>query len=692
MATDENKIMREREKEMDFKKFKGLLQEHVARILVGQNTLFITDIDKDVLWDLYLDSFPAGTNEIFRKRREYDCSCCRHFIRAFGGVVVIEDNKLCSIWDFETHDAKYQPVIDALNRYVKSATIKDVFIAKNSGFGTEHSHESLDDGTVQTWDHFRVDLPKRFVDKSSRSIGDLAGEYRDVKNVFMRSLTEISSDAVKTVLELIEQRSLYKGDEWKGVLTLFLSLQEKFNALADSKKDTFSWKKSIEVGASVAKIKNHSIGVLLTNISKGVELNDAVKRYEAIVAPSNYKRPKAIFTQKMIEQAQNKITEMGLLNSLGRRFATIDDITVNNILFANKDTMKQITGDVFTDLKREAAGNPKRFDKIAEVPIEQFIENILPSVSNMEVFLENRHIPNFMSIIAPENPDSKTMFKWNNNFSWAYTGNITDSMKERVKAAGGNVGGVLRFSIQWNEGGDNNNDLDAHCKEPGRYHIYYANKLNRQTTGALDVDILYPGKNVAVENITWTDITKMEEGIYEFAVRNFNHRGGRSGFKAEIEYDGQIYSYEYDKELRKNETVQVAEISFSRKDGIKFINSLPSTTAARTVWSLGTNQFHPVSVCMFSPNYWDEQSGIGHKHYMFIVKGCINDEQHNGFFNEFLREDLMVHKRVFEALGSKMRVAQSDQQLSGLGFSSTQRSSLICKIEGAFTRTIKLIF
>jgi len=57
-----------------------------------------------------------------------------------------------------------------------------------------------------------------------------------------------------------------------------------------------------------------------------------------------------------------------------------------------------------------------------------------------------------------------------------------------------------------------------------------------------------------------------------------------------------------------------------------------------------------------------------------------------------LKEDLTKHRKVFEVLGSKMRVESSENQLSGLGFSSTQKNDVIVKVEGSFNRVIRLIF
>lgn len=688
-----------------FKDFVKAIQKNLQQMSKDSSRLFTVNVDTEELYNLYLDSFPAGTNEIYRERREYDCSCCRHFIRDVGNVVSIKNGELHTIWGINpVSDDKYNVVAAALDAYVKQKAVLGVFLKKEKRIGTPENREMLPTGKINKYEHFFVDLPEICIFKEYYGHtleGDLS-QFRDVRNVFKRSLDEISKEAVDTVLELIAQNSLYKGAEWKKQLTEFKNYQKEYGKLTDEQKELWIWEKSIAAGAVIGKIRNHSIGTLLVNISEGMDLDLAVRKYEQIVAPVNYKRPKAIFTKKMLEDAKKTITELGYMDSLQRRFATLDDITVNNILFSNKDAAKRITGamDLFDEMEQDVAIDPKRFSKVEEISAEDFIKNVLPVAKELEVYLENKHIQNMVSLIAPEVADAKTMFKWNNGMSWAYTGNITDSdIKENVKAAGGSVTGIVRFSIQWNDkDGKDNSDLDAHCIEPkGGEHIYFGYVKSRRTRGELDIDITNPieqcraSNGVAVENITYPSKEYMIPGTYKFFVNQFAYRGSQ-GFKAEIEVNGEIHSYEYNTPVRGN--VDVAEVILDQAGNFKVVDKLPGNCSmiSKDVWGIKTLQFTPVSVVCYSPNYWDEQKGIGHQHLFFMLKDCINPEEPNGYYNEFLKPELEQHRRVFEALGAKAHVKDVDDQLSGVGFSLTKRNDLIIKVKGATERVVKVKF
>jgi hypothetical protein len=254
-------------------------------------------------------------------------------------------------------------------------------------------------------------------------------------------------------------------------------------------------------------------------------------------------------------------------------------------------------------------------------------------------------------------------------------------MKERVKAAGGDIAGDLRFSIQWNEDGtEGSNDLDAHCNSP-LSHIYYGSKHGR-CSGNLDVDITNPAGQVkdgiAVENITWANVQNMPDGSYQFLVHNYAG-GNRTGVRTEIEILGEVFNYDYPKPIPHRRQIEVATVTL--KDG-KFTiqHHLKPSTASRKVWESDTQQWQTVSTIMLSPNYWDNQK-MGNKHFFFMLEGCKNPDAVRGFYNEFLSPNLHEHRKVFEVLSSNMKCEPTENQLSGLGFSSTVRNELFVKVD-----------
>ena len=687
--------------ELNFKAFKQRLQANFNELVKDQTHLFQVSIDKDILWNLYLDSFPAGTNDIFRERRSHDCSCCRNFIKTIGTAVVVKDEKIHTIWEFDAQDSAYQVVIDALDAYIKTATITDIFFSRTAKVGVDFNFEKTDSDILE-WQHFYVEVPDRFVNTTEKSMGDLYNEYGSATKAFRRSLQDISEDSILTVLELISSNSLYKGAEWKTQLEAFLVFKRQFDRLVSQGMDThnYVWTRSIAAGPVISRIKGKSIGTLLKDISSAMDLEKAVKRYETIVAGPNYKRPKEIYTQRMLDAGKKELEEKGYLDFLHRRMAHIDDITVNNVLFANRDSVSRMNSyDVFGDMAKGLPVNPKKFKGIEEITYDKFVADVLPLASTLEALVETRHAKQMVTLIAPKIKEAKSMLAWDNSFSWAYTGNMTDSvMKERVKNAGGNVTGDLRFSIQWNDESENNNDLDAHCIENNRYRIYFSNK-NRLSPngGVLDVDIVRPFEHgvdaVAVENITYADRNTMTNGRYDLVVHSYANRGGRDGFRAEVEFDGTIYTYDCRDAMPTDRSIQVATVTLC--DGIFAIeHKLPCNESvnSKELWNINTMQFVPVSVVMYSPNFWDEQTGRGHKHLFFMLKDCINPESPNGFYNEFIRHDIDVNKRLLAALGTKMKVESIDEQLSGVGFSTTKRGDILVKVTGQSERILRVKF
>lgn len=680
-------------KQSEFTILNEALQKHVGDLLLQGAVLFRAKTEDDInLWEEYLKAFPEGTNPVMRERTEHDCSCCRDFFRQIGKTVLVKrDGEIVSIWDFELEDETYGEVVKQLKTFKMVPMYPARFISKK--IGVFQNHEFLQEtGEVIKWNHFYLELPENYCLHA-----DDLGTH---KSNFLSSLTVLKSGlqawygtgAIETVLELIDSEALYRADSLKeGLLLDFKKLMEDICESGEINVGKMMYY-AHKYHASVTRLRNTTLGELVTKIAEGKNLEVAVREYEAMVAPENYQRSKPIFTKKMLEDAFNKLEELGLKKSLSRQHASMLDVNPSNSLYVDrKPNNLESEEDLFGSLLKETKNKKKDFSRLPRVKMKEFLESILPKAESLNVYLEHKLTNNFASITKAYDEDAPSLFKWDNQYAWAFNGGLADSsMRENVKKAGGKVDGDIRFSIQWNDSGMDNSDLDAHCVEKfentvkRKNEIYFGEKFSRLSQGKLDVDIINPNGKVAVENITWDSVSSMPDGKYEMIVHQYSEDRSE-GFSAEIEILGEIFQYQYQKPMRDNEKVLVGTITI--KNGVPTLqNHLSSTSDSKMIWNLNSNNFHKVQAVLPSPTKWGEEltEELG-GHIFFILEDCQNPDTVEGFYNEFLKTDLRPHRKVFEALSSKTRVAFSEQQLSGLGFSLTQKKEVVIKavVEGA---------
>lgn len=706
------------------KEFNNKLQKQFDQ-MCKSGKLFRVAMTGQQVWDLYLNSFDQ--DPIFRdpSSSTHNCNLCNNFIRRYGNIAsVSEDYTISTMFDIEI-DGEFLPVSQALSKAIKSSPISEVFfetfaelnslpyescsktsskfqlgLAKNVKRYTKEEAEKfgvVKPNEIREFNHLHLFLPAQFVDTTGKSVESIMADYRSSKEVFQRAMETISLDTLNLVKDLILQGSLLDGQTHLFKIEQMIPLKKQYDELAASQRDNWCWITSYKL--TIAKFRNELMGTLCSELSEGKELNDACQAWNKRVDPVNYMKTTAPITKKQIEQAKLFVEENGYTESFNRRFANIDDIKVSEILHSNvgKGDIKSVS--IFDSVKSTSTRHKRNeFDGIEEIGIEKFMKDILPGCSSVEVFLKNNHEGYMASLTTANNPDSKPIFKWANNYSWTFNGNLAgkSQIKEAVKSRGGSVDGVMRVTLAFPNTTD---DYDLHLIEPTRNQISYGNlRIMQASSGVLDLDAQgrdgHQPPEKRVENIIYTDKSRMPRGSYAIHVNNYSNRGLHTPFTIEIEVDGEVTVLNLKSKLNINR-VAVGAINFNGTDfeisASAQMEITDSKTISKEVYGLETNQFHKVNLVCLSPNHWGENN-VGNKHYFFMLDGCKSPTSIRSFHNENLIPELAEHRKVLEVLGETTMIEPSDKQLSGLGFNATVRDELIVRLSGTHKRTVKIKF
>ena len=656
-----------------FDAFSDQIQHQLQLILESGNPIVRIQPRVADLSDLYVDSIPAEFNPIFRERRYFDGQYDRNFIRRIGTIAMITpDYKVVSLWDFETatlFESTRKTLADAIHQGV----IQDAFLESERVAGHLPNVDSQEPSI--TWTHYYVELPNHVVDTYSKD--EVLGRHRDAVQVFRRTMTEVNLSDLETVLDLINENQLYRGEEFKGAIENWMTFKSKFNA---NTTDAYIWYHALESGRGIG-FRNTVIGTLLTDLYNGEELEKAVRAYESRVAPSNYKRPTSLVTPKMVENAKQTLAELGFLESVYRRAARLTDIPSTQFLFTTQATRAL---SVFDELTQDANASTKNVtaDKATTITLAEFLER-LPHCSQVELLPTAALKGNQVVLTDAVDKSAPTPFAWNNTLSWAYANSDTaDAITQRVKDAGGEIDAHLRVSLSWN----NADDLDlAVYSHKCRRKVWF--RQRRDFGAHLDVDanaVPFKLTDEPVENIYWKNASHLVDGTYDVIVNRYNHRRTQNvGFDVQVATRSGVRQFHMDTNNVEDKRI----LSIVVRGGQITIENVASDVKELAV-AANANTFIPVKHVLLSPNMWE--TPIGNRHVFLLTDDVMVDEPVRGFFNEQLNSKLTPHRKVTEILGTKLKIDPADFNVDGIakgyGFSATMDATFIVRLTDSFGR------
>lgn len=679
-----------------FNSFAKAVDDRLQRFLTdahaGKCVLLRSSITGDELYATYLSAFPEGTNPIFRERTEHDCNCCKNYIRNVGTLQAVYPDRVSTIWSVDTGDfyATVGAELDAklAYRYTadKKAGIAPVpYLVRSYDHIHVGARPNQDTHENITWHHFYAKLPDwLFVDGPAYS-------HIDAAITTSQAVLGWDLQAVKDVQELIAAGALYRGEQYSVAV----------RAAVDFLEDTETYPVIRVMLAAlnvkhgpVTTIKNSSIGLLIEKYIETGSLETAVRSYEAVVAPHNYKRTTAVVTPRMIDAARKKVEDLGISDALSRRLALVEDIPVSAVRYSQAaarkvnptpfDCLLESTRTLTTDIKGSV-----------NMTIEEFMEKVIPTTQKLEMLVNPSDRSRIVTLTTAVDPEAPALFGWGNPFAWAYAGDVTDSVKQRVKTAGGMVDGDVRISLEWFD----YDDLDLSMTLPfgtRERKVFFGHKKACNGNIQLDVDMnIHAETQKPVENIVIKRLDRAYDGRYAVEVNNYTRRSGKQDFNVELEVNGKLQVFSFKGSLHGLMPV----ISFEVKNGVvgevRIAHQRIIPGAASTVGNLEGATWVPVEYIMDSPNCWGAVPGKhGIAHLFFMLEGMKTEEPVRAYFNEYLRADLQEHRKVFEVLGASgaMLETKGQRQLTGLGFNKQQGGTVTLRAVGNTTRTYNVSF
>lgn len=374
--------------------------------------LFRTDAGRG-LYDILLSAIPEEA------RQHYTCNACRYFVDHYGGLVVIDDVSGAQIpimWNPDDVGEFFAPAITALFNKVKKAKIIERFYTQRVQLGTPFTGK---------WTHMSVPTVPSYLRVRGDQVNDHIASSREDHAMLAKAIAGYSEDVLNKAKFMFSIGVLARASVAIPQLDWLLKVKADCND-KDVNKKNILWYHSATAPTGMCHVANTALGTLLDGIKEGEDEEVLEKKYNNMTDPQFYKRPKAAPTSGQVKVAEQKVAELGIANSLKRRYARLDEMKTIWKTPVQESAPEKSTGGVFSGLvtkdKKQEVATPIIRKQHINISWMKFLRDILPSAEKL-FFIPGYNRCNFGAAVTAVDMDAPPIIKWDtvenrNPISW----------------------------------------------------------------------------------------------------------------------------------------------------------------------------------------------------------------------------------------------------------------------------------
>lgn len=442
-----------RDEDREYAQMLRVLNQHFLTVTdQGKRPLFTTNVSE--LFNLYLSYIPDAAYST--------CNACHHFLRHYGGLVVITDagETVPAVWgDLDNVPTYYRPALNQLRRAVQKARVTGVFKSELKVWGTPTSPPSEKHGG-RVWSHMHIVPPaacvyptRGVVDNAFQASAKIAENRRTV----LRALADYPLEILESAVALLEADALFNGQAVLPGAIWLRDLQKLLGVSSKDQAENLSWLILAGAPDGFCHPKGGMLGTLLDDLVAGKDLPAIQANFKAKMDPLTYRRPTAAPAQGTIQQAEKIFEKLGLASALQRRFARAEECEAlwrpssePNPVLTGRTSSKSAPaapGGVFSSLNSKPVA-PMPGLPAATMTWTKFQETVLQGARAVEFFTPA--VGPYGAILTASDDTAPQLFLWGHPFShFYYTGG-------RPEHVGLNAGQWVR--------------VEALCKKPHEWH------------------------------------------------------------------------------------------------------------------------------------------------------------------------------------------------------------------------------